>query len=1288
MSSDAPSSPQNAPTPSTGDAPAPGAPSVAQRRRVRRRRLAIGAVVALVVYTLVGFFAVPWLIKSWLIPRIDRTLSGTLSVTRVATNPFTFSLTIEGFSAKDNAGTELLAFEKFEGGFRPFASLFGWRWHFAAASVTRPRVSAAIDRAGAIDWAAFLTPPPPPPPPPGAPAPSPAAAPSEDDVWHEFPRVALDNLKIIEAGATFGDDSTTPPVRLSWSDVSFVIDRLETHPDFANTHTFKANLPSGGMIEWKGAVHLNPLASTGVVIVNGFDVVPLWPYAKRFTRVDLNRGRVSFEAAYDVAPAVPQARVVIDGASLVDAELTLEREPLLAVPTARVSHVALDAVARSVSIAEVDVADAVLHARRDAQGLQVQRALVALTTNAPTPVPAATNATTAPPAPRAPSLANVAPSAGTQPGAPAQRPAARQERIRHIRSALGQLLTDVSSTWAIDVERVRASGATLNWSDTAVASPVSLRLTGANVEIGPASSRDWFATPLKAGAELDGRELSFDGRVDPAASSLAGAVRVDAVSLAGLAPYVPAQPTPLLVPMRLTSATLTTTGTIEARLVDAAPLPVSVVFVGGATLADLTMNPPAASDAALISARAFVVDGRATLGSALPTPTQSPAAASAPAPGLLAFAGQVGVDALRVGPVLAAPVDAGSMGPIALKELTLALNVKADARLGADAALALDADGTIDLLAPALAGTTSSASLGAVKLRGRSQIARTTDGTLTLTYTGEGDVADASARVPLAGPTAIDAQGATFKGTLSLAAPAPTSSAIDSAQTPRATFTLDANLGARGVKLGVPELYNADVRLANLSSTRTVFDTAKQSVSTDELALSGLVASVALPLLPPPGAPAAKAESGDGAQTGPTSPLTIAARAAAQAAAAVLKPLAGFSVAAGKVTLSDSTLNVLDATLPTAGLVVDQINASTGPVSSGGATTDLTLSARIQGTGSAKLSGRADLLDPRRFTDLNLNVAQLAIKPYDPFAGRYLGYLIESGRAGVRMPLKIDRSNLNAQVALQLDQFYLGKETDSPDAPGLPLPLGLALLRDSAERIEIDLPISGNVDEPGFNLGGLVWQALFNLISKAATAPFQLLAAVFGSGDQDLSFVAFPPGGFELEPTELAKLDTLARALGKRPALKLTVEGMASTKEDVPALTRRLMLIELARRGGIDPAQIPDVDKPEDDAKPVPTLAPAKLRQTLETWYAEVAGPIRRLDERGQDLPAPAIEALEVPLLKTIEVPPALLERLAKARADQVLRILSKDQAIASERLVADAPKVDAERAGAGFTLK
>lgn len=1288
MSSDAPSSPQNAPTPSpTGDAPAPGTPSVAQRWRVRRRRLAIGVVVALVVYTLVGFFAVPWLIKSWLIPRIDRTLSGTLSVTRVATNPFTFSLTIEGFSAKDNAGTELLAFEKFEGGFRPFASLFGWRWHFSAASVTRPRVSAAIDRAGAIDWAAFLTPPPPPPPPPGSPAPAAPAAPSEDDVWHEFPRVALDNLKIIEAGATFGDDSTTPPVRLSWSDVSFVIDRLETHPDFANTHTFKASLPTGGTIEWKGSVQLNPLASTGVVIVNGFDVVPLWPYAKRFTRVDLNRGRVSFEAAYDVAPAVPQARVLIDGATLLDAELTLEREPLLAVPTARVSHVALDAVARSVSIAEVDVVDAVVHARRDAQGLQVQRALVTLASPGPGgAAPTVPPTTTAPPAPRAPSLASVAPSAGTQPGAPAQRPAARQERIRHIRSALGQLLADVSSTWAIDVERVRASAATLNWSDTDVASPVSLRLTGANVEFGPASSRDWFATPLKAGAEMDGRELSFDGRVDPAARVLAGAVRVDEVSLAGWAPYVPAQPTPMLVPMRLTSATLTTSGTIEARLVDAAPLPVSVVFVGGATLADLTMNPPAASDAALISARAFVVDGRATLGSALPSPSPTaspapaaPAASSAPAPGLFAFAGQVGVDALRVGPVLAAPVDAGSMGPIALKELTLALNVKTDARLGADATLALDADGTIDLLAPALAGQTSNASLGALKLRGRSQVARTTDGTLTLTYTGEGDVAEASARLPLAGPTAIDAQGATFKGTLALAAPAPASGA---------TFTLDANLGARGVKLGVPELYNADVRLANLSSTRTVFDTAKQSVSTDELALSGLVASVSLPLLPPPGASATKADNGAGAPTGPTSPLTIAARAAAQAAAAVLKPLAGFSVAAGKLTLSDSTLNVLDATLPTAGLVVDQINASTGPVSSGGATTDLTLSARIQGTGSAKLSGRADLLDPRRFTDLNLNVAQLAIKPYDPFAGRYLGYLIESGRAGLRMPLKIDGSKLSARVALQLDQFYLGKETDSPDAPGLPLPLGLALLRDSAERIEIDLPISGNVDEPGFNLGGLVWQALFNLISKAATAPFQLLAAVFGSGDQDLSFVAFPPGGFELEPTELAKLDTLARALGKRPALKLTVEGMASSKEDVPALTRRLMLIELARRGGIDPAQIPDADVPEDDAKPVPTLAPAKLRQTLETWYTEVAGPIRRLDERGQDLPAPAIEALEVPLLKTIQVPPALLERLAKARADQVLRILSKDQAIASERLVADAPKVDAERAGAGFTLK
>lgn len=100
----------------------------------------------------------------------------------------------------------------------------------------------------------------------------------------------------------------------------------------------------------------------------------------------------------------------------------------------------------------------------------------------------------------------------------------------------------------------------------------------------------------------------------------------------------------------------------------------------------------------------------------------------------------------------------------------------------------------------------------------------------------------------------------------------------------------------------------------------------------------------------------------------------------------------------------------------------------------------------------------------------------------------------------------------------------------------------LALLADRNGIIDVDLPISGSLNDPEFRLGAVILKVIGNLIMKAITAPFSLLAGAFSdAGEQGA--VLFALGSAELDEKARQQLDKIANELNNRPALKVTVVG-------------------------------------------------------------------------------------------------------------------------------------------------
>jgi hypothetical protein len=259
------------------------------------------------------------------------------------------------------------------------------------------------------------------------------------------------------------------------------------------------------------------------------------------------------------------------------------------------------------------------------------------------------------------------------------------------------------------------------------------------------------------------------------------------------------------------------------------------------------------------------------------------------------------------------------------------------------------------------------------------------------------------------------------------------------------------------------------------------------------------------------------------------------------------------------------------------------------------------LDGRVDEFGLVKVDGALSAFRPKLFTDIKVSFRNVPMNTLSPYSATFAGRRIKAGTMNVELEYKIDRSALAGDNKVVLQQLQLGERVESPGAMRLPLDLAIAILSDSDGKIDIDLPVRGNVDSPEFSYGHLIWQALVTVITKIVTSPFRALGGLFGGSDaESLQAIAFEAGSDTVLPPEREKLKRVAEVLGKRPRLKLTVHGGYEAKADGEALRSLHVREDLARRLGVKL-------KPGEDPGPV-AFDQAKTQRALEAMLNERAG--------------------------------------------------------------------------------
>jgi hypothetical protein len=218
---------------------------------------------------------------------------------------------------------------------------------------------------------------------------------------------------------------------------------------------------------------------------------------------------------------------------------------------------------------------------------------------------------------------------------------------------------------------------------------------------------------------------------------------------------------------------------------------------------------------------------------------------------------------------------------------------------------------------------------------------------------------------------------------------------------------------------------------------------------------------------------------------------------------------------------------------------------------------DLSVQAALDDTSPVDIDGSINPLQPVAFLDIKGKANEVELTRLTAYSTKYTGYPITAGNLTVDVHYMLDQRKLNADNHIFITQLTFGDRDESPGIKHLPVKLAVALLKDTQGNIDVNVPVSGSLDDPQFSMGGLIWRAIGNLIAKAATAPFRLLGAAFGGGShEDLGYVEFDPGSDVLNAQAQEKLGKVVAMLNQKTSLNLDIIGRVDPDKDQDGLRK------------------------------------------------------------------------------------------------------------------------------------
>jgi len=374
----------------------------------------------------------------------------------------------------------------------------------------------------------------------------------------------------------------------------------------------------------------------------------------------------------------------------------------------------------------------------------------------------------------------------------------------------------------------------------------------------------------------------------------------------------------------------------------------------------------------------------------------------------------------------------------------------------------------------------------------------------------------------------------------------------------------------------------------------------------------------------------------------------------------------------GRITLSGGNVNFSDFFVrPNYSANLTGVTGTISAMSAAQAG-EIDIQAKLDDAAPVEIRGRLQPFARQLSFEIAGKARDIELSPLSPYSAKYAGYGITRGKMNFDVDYKVENRKLDAKNRLVLDQLTFGEKVESPDATKLPVLFAVSLLKDANGIIDLDVPISGSLDDPQFSVFAIVVKVIVNLLTKAATAPFALLSSVAGGAGgtgEDLAYLEFAAGSAAIAGESATRVERLAKALASRPALKVDVTGRADVASDGAGLARAALDRALREAKYAAVAGTPDAVASADAV----TLSPEERALWIAWLYRDAPIEDRPRDASGA-LAEVSPQAMESALAKHYAPPATAVNDLALQRARAAKEALVT-RGVPAERVFLAAPK-------------
>ncbi|MCU0561421.1 MAG: DUF748 domain-containing protein [Desulfobacterales bacterium] len=312
-------------------------------KRILRSKIFIVAVAAVLVYTLAGFFLLPYLVRHYVPKTVQAELRKQAAIGEVRFNPYTFEFEANDFRLEEPGGQPIAGFKRLFVDFE-LKSILNRAWTFREVGIEAPLVNALLAADGSLNLAEL------------APA---SAAPAARKEEGPPPRLIIEQVWIDQGRVDFTDRRQSQPAAVTLAPLNLKIENLTTLPDQKGPKTITAKSGDGESLSWTGQVSLNPLATQGNLKLENIRAATLWKFIRDEVNLEPPLGTLNLTTDYTLDLGGPEPQVAISqlAAALNGVALRLAgaEAAFLELPEVKISEAAFDLGERQAGIGRLTV---------------------------------------------------------------------------------------------------------------------------------------------------------------------------------------------------------------------------------------------------------------------------------------------------------------------------------------------------------------------------------------------------------------------------------------------------------------------------------------------------------------------------------------------------------------------------------------------------------------------------------------------------------------------------------------------------------------------------------------------------------------------------------------------------------------------------------------------------------------------------------------------------------------------------------------------------------------------